>query len=896
MKNYQYITREYVSPLSLEILGTTADTLQKGHEEAIKAASNLEIEMSKLNLNEAESAWRQQKINEIRDIVEHNTVYGNAYASLDDLITKAGNIASDHGMIGRLKAQQDYETFQKELDNTKEIPEYMKDMFREANPYHYEDTYDEQGNVISGTKWQPNKRYVNTIPINQLMEEAAKLAKPEAGKYSKTRWLDADGNITDDFNKSVTGEYFDITTGKWAELSKDKLKEALETVIRNTPGAIDSLKQDYEYEEWSAGKNNGFNSAIQNKDGQKLNFKEYLNKRFDPFYEAATYRHFESDVEYGKALSAQKELATNTNPYINDDGTPKSPSYVPKDPLRSPDSPMSIDNWLPTESAANITVHKQLLSDMFKKYNPNGNINLDNIDESKLKEQIDKLITDPADKNSALISLQYITDDEEYLDFITEGKDLDDVAGFKLYNAITSFSDLPSFENNEEGKKLKEKYNKLIDARFNNGKATAIRNYFSDDDTYDRVIELIGGQDAIKSLGIKIGNKDGKKYVELPKEKNRAYYTYASAIRNAIKDTHNWFGQNWQNLKEVIQWTEFGDNATYINDDGSENNYYTYNNMKWYDSAFPIIGAAKHIYKGIAGENNPLFPYVPNRSSIVAEEEIVDFVDNLKPAYDSVVDNNKMVIKQQSIAQASPDAAETAELIKRGDKGLGPLLTLNQEEALLAVKSMDPVQQGAYIIEDGVYKKADSKKRMELSNLLKIANTNDLEVSMIPDPKTGKISPRINLKYKEDKEEKSITFLIPEGYKNSTSDKWNQNTSMRAAHKIRLSNASGKPIRVTGYEGFGDLNIKLYPNGDNFILNVDGENIYQIPSELAYHLTDVGLWWTDTFNNRNNPNLNPTSIKNMAATVAKELSFALGGNDATTIEYLTNYLLEQLNK
>lgn len=892
MKNYQYITREYVSPLSLEILGTTADTLQRGHEEAIKAASNLEIEMSKLNLNEAESAWRQQKINEIKDIVANNTVYGNAYASLDDLIAKAGNIASDPGMIGRLKAQQDYETFQKELDNTKEIPEYMKDMFREANPYHYEDTYDEQGNVIGGTKWQPNKRYVNTIPISQLMEEAAKLAKPEAGKYSKTRWLDADGNITDDFNKSVTGEYFDITTGKWAELSKDKLKEALETVIRNTPGAIDSLKQDYEYEEWSAGKNNGFNSSIQNKDGQKLNFKEYLNKRFDPFYEAATYRHFESDVEYGKALSAQKELAANTNPYVNDDGTSKSPIYIPKDPLRSPDSPIGIDNWLPTESAANITMHKQLLSDIFKQYNPNGNINLDNIDESKLKEQINKLITDPADINSALISLQYITDDKEYLDFITEGKDLDDVAGFQLYNAINSFSDLPSFENNEEGKKLKEKYNKLIDARFNNGKATAIRNYFSDDDTYDRFIELIGGQDVIKSLGIKIGNKDGKKYVELPKEKNRAYYTYASAIRNAIKDTHNWFGQNWQYLKNSV-YGGWGDNASYINEDGTESFDF---DAEIKNMGMPMPGdIVTQPYRTlISQESNPFVPYGTNSLNI--EEEIVDFVDNLKPAYDNVVDNNKMVIKQQSIAQASPDAAETAELIKRGDKGLGPLLTINQEEALLAVKSMDPVQQGAYIIEDGVYKKADSKKRMELSNLLKIANTNDLEVSMLPDPKTGKISPRINLKYKEDKEEKSITFLIPEGYKNSTSYKWNQNTSMRAAHKIRLSNASGKPIRVTGYEGFGDLNIKLYPNGDNFILNVDGENVSQIPSELAYHLTDVGLWWTDTFNNRSNPNLNPTSIKNMAATVAKELSFALGDNDATTIEYLTNYLLEQLNK
>ena len=35
----------------------------------------------------------------------------NSISSLDDIITKAGNLASDQGMIGRLQAQKDYKAF-----------------------------------------------------------------------------------------------------------------------------------------------------------------------------------------------------------------------------------------------------------------------------------------------------------------------------------------------------------------------------------------------------------------------------------------------------------------------------------------------------------------------------------------------------------------------------------------------------------------------------------------------------------------------------------------------------------------------------------------------------------------------------------------------------------------
>lgn len=61
MKSFNYINTEYVPTVDLNTLGNTFNTLEQGHKEAIKTASNLQAEMAKLELNEAENEWRQQK-------------------------------------------------------------------------------------------------------------------------------------------------------------------------------------------------------------------------------------------------------------------------------------------------------------------------------------------------------------------------------------------------------------------------------------------------------------------------------------------------------------------------------------------------------------------------------------------------------------------------------------------------------------------------------------------------------------------------------------------------------------------------------------------------------------------------------------------------------------------
>ena len=312
MKTFDYISREYVPSVDLNTLGKTYDTLEQGHKEAVKAASDLEVAMANLDLNENENEWRQQKINEIKQTIDDNTIYGNSYAALDDIVMKAGNLASDQSMIGRLQAQKDYKTFRERIETDKTLPQDYKDYYLENNPYHYKDIYDKNGKVISGTKWKPNSSPTNIVPLSQLVVQGISIAAKESGGGTATRWLDSNGNVTSDPSKAFDGEVFNTTTNSWERLSREKIWQGINSMIASTPGAAESLKQDYDVAVWrykkglKANNNKPFESDVTDKNGFFLSEKEYLHKRVDPAVQAASYYNSTSRTTYGNGLATYK--------------------------------------------------------------------------------------------------------------------------------------------------------------------------------------------------------------------------------------------------------------------------------------------------------------------------------------------------------------------------------------------------------------------------------------------------------------------------------------------------------------------------------------------------------------------------------------------------------------
>ena len=254
MNEFKYTSRPFVNRVNLETLGKSFDTLEQGHKEAVKTASDLSRTIASLNMNEKENDFKANLLNEIQTTIEDNTIYGNSYAALDDIIEKSGDILSNPAVTGRLKAQQAYEEYNRNIDNNKDLTERDKLYFKEHNPYYYEDEITEDGKVLEGKAWQPTISPTKHFDLQEALVRAINIAAKESGGGTQIRYIDANGNPTTDIKQAWNGEVFDEVTTSWNRLSKEKIKQALESVIRGTNGAIESLKQQHDIAVWDTQK------------------------------------------------------------------------------------------------------------------------------------------------------------------------------------------------------------------------------------------------------------------------------------------------------------------------------------------------------------------------------------------------------------------------------------------------------------------------------------------------------------------------------------------------------------------------------------------------------------------------------------------------------------------
>lgn len=320
MKTYNNIFNEYVAPVDLETLGNTFNTLEQGHQAAVKAASDLEAAVAQLDMNEDEDGFKQQLIGEIQDTIDNNTIYGNAYGALDNLVAKAGNIQSDGRVIGRLRNQKAKKEYDAKVD-AMAIPDGMKQMYKEENPYYYEDgNVDERtGRVLPGELWKPITNPVTTVPDIEIQKYALQIAAKEAGGGERISFLDANGNETYDPAKSADGAFYRKVGTKYERLTEDKIRKAYQVAIDSIPGARESLAQDYKYETYQY--NKLVDDAIQkggdttpyipgytDKNGNIYSEEQWLNNKINNFADVAAYNHSYTTVNFGDALENRRKI------------------------------------------------------------------------------------------------------------------------------------------------------------------------------------------------------------------------------------------------------------------------------------------------------------------------------------------------------------------------------------------------------------------------------------------------------------------------------------------------------------------------------------------------------------------------------------------------------------
>lgn len=552
MKGFNYINTEYVPTVDLNTLGNTFNTLEQGHKEAIKTVSNLQAEIAKLELNEAENEWRQQKISEIQQTIDNNTIFGNSAAALDDIIVKAGNLASDAGMIGRLQAQKDYTEFKNKIINDKTLPEDYKEYYLENNPYYYKDIVDEKtGKVISGTKWNPNISPTAVVDLSSLISKGLQWAARESGSYNQVRWLDKNGNPTTNPNEVFDGEYYDDTTHSFEKLDRSKIEAGIRAAIESTPGAKESLQQDYDIALWkhkkainaTKGKYN-IVSDVTDDNGITLSPQQYLNKRISPALYAAEYYNTTRKTTYGNGLKTYKaaEQAAETakkNAELDDE-------YIKSLNRTSDTKPITINYSMTAELMGEKQNIQNELYNLFKNaVGRDVNIDMTNASTDGWKNTLtrayltikkngatEQQLRDFKVKTSELIR-KY---DEITMNYDNLTKDLKEDDKY-LVDYVSRMKNGGSFnkDNPYDQKLLKD-----IQAEFGD-KGQYYDVSFNNIDEYNQAIQILNSnnENGFLGLGFNTGRKeiDGKSvnYIRLPKEYYQNMLLLSNTVNAAVK-------------------------------------------------------------------------------------------------------------------------------------------------------------------------------------------------------------------------------------------------------------------------------------------------------------------------------------------------------------------------
>ena len=332
MNTVQYIRREFVPTVDLQTLGNAYSNLEQGHQAAVQAASDLQAAVGALDMNEAEDGFKQQLVSEIQDTIDNNTLYGNSWAALDNLVTQKGNIQSDGRVIGRLRNQQAKKEYDAKVD-AMNISEGIKQMYKEENPYYYEDggIDPKTGRYLPGAKWEATTEPVNSIDQFAFMNAAKNILTAKKGNNVNIQYLDAAGNPTTDPSKSVDGAMYQQIGTSWEILPKEEIKEAIKLARSTVTGAEDSFRQDYRYERWKydkavekaraeGGDTTPYVEGFTDKDGNVIEYEDWMDAKFDKFADLTKYTHTFTDVKMGTAYEnkRRRDYASKSGASVND--------------------------------------------------------------------------------------------------------------------------------------------------------------------------------------------------------------------------------------------------------------------------------------------------------------------------------------------------------------------------------------------------------------------------------------------------------------------------------------------------------------------------------------------------------------------------------------------------
>ena len=241
---------------NMSLLQRSIETLDARKEKTDQQRSAIVSAINNLKLNKAEDKWKYDYANRIKSKIDSAIQFGDYSNALEVATKLAGDAVSSPEVLGRLRANEQYEkevqTQQARRDRG-DISQATYKWWMKNNPYKYQDNYDDNGNIVGGSIYEPSFRPVNDINWASTAMAAFKLVTPDKSSVSR----DGGSNITNNTSAPIThgkttykpGEAIGSTShssNSREKVTKEQITARMEELLSSTSDGYKQAEQAYD--------------------------------------------------------------------------------------------------------------------------------------------------------------------------------------------------------------------------------------------------------------------------------------------------------------------------------------------------------------------------------------------------------------------------------------------------------------------------------------------------------------------------------------------------------------------------------------------------------------------------------------------------------------------------
>lgn len=347
-----YVPQRVPVRSNLEALSQALNKIDERSDKAIQQKSAITNAIGQLKLNAAEDKWKYDYAKRIEQKINDAAQYGDYSRALDVATELAGSATSSPEVIGRIRANENYEKKKGEVEslaNSGVISGLTKERWLAQNKYAYEDIRDANGNIVGGTDWKAGWDPVKKVDMSRLVTLAGQLAAPvkratsssSQHSVSDEQGVGNGGTSTSPSLRSVKIGYSTSSGSSFQRetLTKQKIDEVYNKLFALDPDNMNALIQQFDDVQWKVNQLkdelstttdpekretlqnsiNAFSNDIYDANGQPLKVKEYMLSKIGVItknmaYDNTSVSHTSGSSETrGLTYGTKADLASGTD-------------------------------------------------------------------------------------------------------------------------------------------------------------------------------------------------------------------------------------------------------------------------------------------------------------------------------------------------------------------------------------------------------------------------------------------------------------------------------------------------------------------------------------------------------------------------------------------------------